>query len=57
MSALGLTALCVFSVLLGLILHHAHATNGRNFITDAVNSVFGSIPRITIQKGPSDSKE
>jgi hypothetical protein len=57
MSALGLTALCVFSVLLGLILHHAHATNGRNFITDAVNRVFGSIPRITIQKGPSDSKE
>lgn len=56
MSALGLTGLCVFAVILGLFLRHQSET-GRNFITDAVNSVFGSIPRITIQKGPGDSKE
>jgi pSer/pThr/pTyr-binding forkhead associated (FHA) protein len=56
MSALGLVGICVFAVFLGLFLRHQSET-GRNFITDAVNSVFGSIPRITIQKGPSDSKE
>lgn len=56
MSALGLTALCLFAVLLGLFLRHQSET-GRNFITDTVNSVFGSIPRITIQKGADDSKK
>lgn len=56
MSALGLVGICVFAVFLGLFLRHQSET-GRNFITDAVNSVFGSIPRITIQKGPGDSKE
>lgn len=56
MSALGLTALCLFAVLLGLFLRHQSET-GRNFITDAVKSVFGSIPTITIEKGPSEPKE
>ena len=56
MSALGLVGICLFAVFLGLFLRHQSET-GRNFITDAVNSVFGSIPRITIQKGPGDSKE
>lgn len=56
MSALGLTGLCLVAVLLGLFLRHQSET-GRNFITDAVNSVFGSIPRITIEKGPGETKE
>ena len=49
MQALFLTGLCLGSVLLGLILHHYQST-GRNFISDAFSSVFGKLPRITIEK-------
>jgi hypothetical protein len=56
LNAIGLTALCLFAVMLGLFLRHQSAT-GRNFISDAFNSVFGSIPRITIQKTVDETKE
>ena len=56
MSALGVTALCLFAVILGLFLRHQSET-GRNFISDAVSSVFGSLPRITIQKTVDETKE
>lgn len=56
MNAIGLTALCLFAVVLGLFLRHQSET-GRNFISDAFNSVFGSLPRITIQKTVEETKE
>lgn len=56
MNAIGITALCLFAVVLGLFLRHQSET-GRNFISDAFNSAFGSIPRITIQKNVDETKE
>lgn len=41
--------LCLFAVVLGLALRHQSET-GRNFFTDAFNSLSGRMPRITIEK-------
>ncbi len=41
--------LCLFAVVIGLALRHQSET-GRNFFSDAFNSIMGDLPRITIEK-------
>ena len=56
LNALGITAACVFAVVLGLFLRHAQERPGRNFLSDTFDAVFGEMPRITIQKKADSSK-
>lgn len=48
-TALMIAGLFALAVLLGLMLRHQSET-GRNFLSDAVSSLFGKVPKITIEK-------
>lgn len=49
MNSLLILGLCLFAVVLGLALRHQSET-GRNFFSDAFNSLTSDLPRITIEK-------
>jgi len=48
-SAMMVVGLFLLAFLLGLMLRHQSET-GRNFVSDAVSSLFGKVPKITIEK-------
>ena len=49
MNSLLILGLCLLAVVVGLALRHQSET-GRNFFSDAFNSLMGELPRITIEK-------
>lgn len=53
MNTLLILGLCLLAVVIGLALRHQSET-GRNFFSDAFNSLVGDMPRITIEKKAED---